>query len=287
MTRAPKVSVLMLTYDRPQRISRAIESVRSQSFEDWELLVVQDGSNSETHEIMREWTGRDARIRHFSRGAVGTIAEASNYGLRNARGEHVAILDDDDYWSTNDKLARQVEFLDRNPDHVACGGGYVLMDVQGNERARFLKPETDARIRSAALLANPIGNSTALFRRLIGGELMLYDETMKGFADWDFWLQLGTLGKLYNFPEYLAHYSLWEGGGSFQRQGLNTQASIRIVRKFKGHYRWYWPALILAYLYLTYSKLPVGVRRYTYPKLSSLKKSLASSRGDVHSQDAG
>ena len=74
---------------------------------------------------------------------------------------------------------------------------------------------------------------------------------MSGFADWEFWLKMGTLGKLYNFPEYFAHYALWEGGGSFGQQKVNTQTSVRIVRKYRGEYRWYLPALLLAYMPFT------------------------------------
>src|SRR3954452_21820308 len=105
MTRHPRVSVLMLTYNRPQKIGRAIASVCAQTYQDWELLVVQDGSNAETMQTLREWTARDPRIQHLRRGVIGCIAEASNYGLRQAQGEYIAILDDDDYWSLPEKLA--------------------------------------------------------------------------------------------------------------------------------------------------------------------------------------
>src|ERR1700730_14966874 len=105
-----RVSILMLTYSRPQLIGRAIASVCAQSFEDWELIIVQDGSNPETHFLLQEWLAKEARIRYYRRGVAGSIAEASNFGLAQARGEYVAILDDDDDWNLPEKLARQVEF---------------------------------------------------------------------------------------------------------------------------------------------------------------------------------
>jgi hypothetical protein len=95
-----------------------------------------------------------------------------------------------------EKLARQVDFLDRNPEYVGCGGGYVVVDQHGKKRGMFLKPENDAAIRSRALLANPIANSTAVFRRMIKGEPALYDLAMRGFADWDFWLSAATCGAI-------------------------------------------------------------------------------------------
>src|SRR5690348_16310831 len=182
----PRVSVLMLTFNRPFKIGRAIRSVCEQSFESWELLVVQDGSNPQTTEIVSGWVERDPRVRYLPRGVRGPISQASNYGLDHSCGEYIAILDADDYWSDRDKLARQVEYLDAHPETVACGGGYILIDEEDRQRGTFLKPETDAAIRARALLANPIANSTAIFRRVIGGVPARYDEALSGYADWDF-----------------------------------------------------------------------------------------------------
>jgi len=275
----PTVSVLMLTYNRPQLIGRAIASVRAQSLEEWELLIVQDGSNPETASLLADWLAKDPRIRYFPRGTVGCIAEASNYGLERARGEYVAILDDDDYWTDRDKLARQVEFLDGHPEYVACSGGYVTIDGEGREHGRFLKPELDEQIRINALIANPMANSAAMFRRVLNGEPVRYDPGMIGFADWDFWLMLGARGRLYNFPAYLANYALWEGSGSFQAAKNNAISAVRIVHRYRRQYRGYPLAMTLACLNLCYACLPKPIRRVSYASLSALKKALASSRG--------
>jgi glycosyltransferase involved in cell wall biosynthesis len=277
----PRVSILMLTYNRPALIGRAVASVAAQTFQDWELIIVQDGSNAETGERLKGWLAKDPRIRYFPRGAVGSIAEASNFGLEKARGEYIAILDDDDYWNIPDKLALQVDFLDRNPDHVACGGGYIIVDGEGRQRAQYLKHEWDNAIRSRALLANPIVNSTAMFRRVVNGRPAMYDASMRGFADWDFWLMLANHGKLYNFRSYLAHYALWEGSGSFQASKTNARAAVQIVRKHRRSYNWYPLALLLAYLNFCYACLPASVRRLSYSTLSSIKKALASARAET------
>lgn len=267
----------MLTYNRPLQIGRAIASVCAQSFEDWELLIVQDGSDPRTSAIVSEWAAREPRIRYFARGTAGSIAEASNFGLGRARGEYIAILDDDDAWAAPDKLMRQVQFLDSHPEFVACGGGYVLVDQEGRKRGTFLKPEDDAAIRSRALLANPIANSTAVFRRLIGGAAALYDVSLRGYADWDFWLALGGAGKLYNFPCVFTHYALWEGGGSFRQHKVNARAGLTIVCKHRGRYNGFRLAQLLAVLHYGYACLPQPIRRFSYHTFSAFKKTLASS----------
>jgi len=275
----PRVSILMVTYNRPQMIGRAIASVCEQSFAEWELIIVQDGSNPATERLLAEWLAKDPRIHHLRRGAVGSIAEASNFGLAAARGGYVAILDDDDYWIDRRKLERQVEFLDANPEYVGCGGGYVVWDQNGRLRGKFLKPEHDGAIRARALIANPVANSTSMFRRALDGRLVAYDVSMRQFADWDFWLTMGARGKLYNFPFHLAHYALWEGGSPFQAQRANGRAALRIVRKHRREYRGFVPALLLASLYFGYACLPEGVRHVSYASLSALKKALSGRRG--------
>ncbi|MGB9605366.1 MAG: glycosyltransferase [Bryobacteraceae bacterium] len=208
----------------------------------------------------------------------GNVAEATNFGLREARGDYIAILDDDDYWATPDKLHRQLEFLERNPEYVACGGGAIVVDLAGRERLRYLKPETDSAIRRRALYANPVVHSSAVYRRQAALEAGGYDESLAGFADWDFWLRLGQRGKLYNLQEYLVYYQLWEGGGSFWAQRANTRSGLRIVWRHRSAYPGAPIALALALGYWTFARLPLPVRRLFYERLSLLKKALFAGR---------
>src|SRR5262249_23167290 len=153
------------TFNRPHFIGVAIESILAQQVAEWELHVVHDGPNEEIPVIMQEWVKRDSRIHYHRRLQAGNIAEATNFGLARARGEYIAVLDDDDYWSSPEKLTKQIAFLERNNDHALCGGGVIVIDPSGREQMRYLKPEHDADIKSRALMANPIAHSTTLYRR--------------------------------------------------------------------------------------------------------------------------
>jgi glycosyltransferase involved in cell wall biosynthesis len=274
----PRVSVLMLTYNRPQFISRAIESIRAQTLTDWELIVVHDGPNLEIQRIMHEWEERDPRIRYFHRAQPGNIAEANNYGLARAVGRYVAILDDDDYWRVADKLERQTRFLDEHPDSVVCGGGAVCIDPEGRETLRYLKAQSDEEIKRRALVANPMVHSATLFRRDAAEQCGFYDVTLAGFQDWDLFLKLGRLGRLYNFQEHFLAYQIWAGGGSFHAQRGNTRSALRIVWRHRHHYRGFLLAITLATLYYLYSLLPVAVRKLTFSFLSRLKKAVFATR---------
>jgi glycosyltransferase EpsE len=271
---SPKVSVLMLTCSRPQFLGRAIESVINQSLEDWELVVVHDGPNEQTAAVMEKWLDRDCRIRYFRRERRGNIANACNYGLSYARGEFIAILDDDDYWAFKDKLARQVAFLEGNPGYAGCGAGMIVIDDHGKELMSYLKPEQDEDIKSMALCANPMTHSTTMFRRSLGKSIGFYDESLAGFQDWDFWLRLGRVGKLYNFPEVFTRYTLWSGGGSFQQQRANALSAVRIVLRHRGGYARFPVAFGLVTLHFIYAHLPTVVRKASFSFLSRLKKTL-------------
>jgi glycosyltransferase involved in cell wall biosynthesis len=268
----PRVSILLVTYNRPRFIASSIESALKQTYKDWELIIVDDSENEETADAVRSFVQKDKRIQYFHRPQRGSIASASNFGLAKARGEYVAILDDDDFWMNDEKLAMQVKFLDEHPDYVGCGGGYLIINERNEERGKILKPETDEAIRRVALLANPMANSTTMFRREAGG----YDESLKQFADFDFWLRLGGKGKLYNFPQYFLAYRMWEQGASFGNQKQNADTGRLIVLRYRNTYPGFWKAITIFNVYRIYARLPLFVRRTTNTFVSKLKKYLFS-----------
>jgi glycosyltransferase involved in cell wall biosynthesis len=272
----PKVSILMTTWNRPQFLGQAIESIRAQTLESWELIVADDGSTDNTKQVVAEWMRKDRRIKYMNPGHLGRIAKISNIGLREAKGEYVAILDDDDWWVDSKKLEKQVAFLDKNRDYAGCGGGYLVIDKEGNTTAKVLKPEHDDDIRKVMLFANSMANSSTLFRRSIAEKLGYYDETMLQFADWDFWLKIGLEGKLYNFPEYFLAYRMWGGGMSFSKQKECASSGMRIVERYKNKYPGYWFALCAACAYATYAYFPDSIKQFLNPLLSRLKKALFS-----------
>ena len=272
----PKVTVLIATYNRSLFIGRAIESVVNQTFKDWELIVADDGSTDSTESVLKIWQAKDARIKYLKAPHFGRIAKISNFGLKSAKGEYVAILDDDDWWADPNKLKKQIEFLDKNPDYVGCGGGFIVTDKNGTEKLRTLKPEKDENIKKKALIANPVVNATAVFRRSAAEKIGFYDETMLQFADWDFWLKLGLVGKLYNFQEYFTCYRMWEGGMSFSKQKETAVSALRIVKRYKKDYSRFFVAFFLALAYSLYINLPNPIKNFLNPILSRAKKVIFS-----------
>ncbi len=261
-------------------MQRAFASIAAQRFDDWELLCVQDGNAPDvTREIIR-LTQQDRRVRYLPRGCVGSIGAACNHALQQATGEYVAILDDDDEWIDPEKLRLQVQFLDRKPEYVGCGGGYRSVDQDERVLGRYFKPQEDADIRRSALLANPMANSTTMFRRKTALEIGGYSEKVPDFQDWEFWLRCLLQGKLYNFHRVWLNYTVWEGGSSFVNMRSNAWSALQIVRHYRDRFPQGGLAMVMARSYDLYARLPHGVRSFTYASLSLLKKRVfASWRG--------
>jgi glycosyltransferase involved in cell wall biosynthesis len=275
MKSSPLVSIVMGTYNRAHLLGRAIEALRTQTLTDWELIVADDASADDTPAVVRAWAGREPRIVSIRSEVNQGISRNYNDALRLARGQYVAMLDDDDVWIGDDKLARQVEFLETHPDHVGCGGGLIVVTPEGRELYRFLKPETDDKIRKAMLLSNPMANSTTMFRRVVGEQVGWYDSDLRYSGDRDFWMKAGLVGKLHNFPEYLGYYTKGTQNTSIVHIKPHLKTSLMLTTRYRRDYPNYPLALALNYAQYLYAFLPESVRRTTHSGAVRLKRLVA------------
>lgn len=253
----PRVSIIIPTYNRIHMLERSIESVFAQSYTDWELIIIDDASTDETQERMSRLAERERAVKYMRIPKIEGkgISEYLNIGLRKARGEYIARIDDDDYWCHKDKLKMQVKFLDENPDYVVVGGGVILVDDKGNELFKYLKKETDEEIRKFALFSNPFTHATVMFRKdealKLGGYM-----NIKHVEDMELWLRMGMRGKLYNFREYFITYMTAGQNKSFQEQRENSRTVVNVVKMHGKNYPNYYKAYLLNYTQYMYSFLP-------------------------------
>ena len=272
--KSPQVSIILPAYNRAVFLRRAIESVFRQTFEDWELIVIDDASTDETPAVLAEYVERDKRVRVIRNqenqyGKVGLPGNL-NQGLAVARANYIARLDDDDYWIDEKKLAKQVAFLDAHPDCAVVGGGMVIVDEQGKERSRYLKKETDGAIRKGALFANPFSHTTVMFRADIARKAGSYRAHYA--EDWDLWLSMGIYGTFYNFQEYFTAYSQSEASYSFIYQRKQSKVVLGFLRKHRKEYPNFFVAYALNLFQYWYSFLPFFARRRLHSFLSVVKR---------------
>lgn len=194
------ISVMIVTHNRGHLIAGAINSVLRQSFDDLELIIVDDASDDDTEAIVRGFS--DPRIRYQKIVKANSIARVRNIALSLAKGKYLTVLDSDDIWCDDDKLLKQFNFLEANPDYVLIGGAAKIIDSSGKELRIEMKPLTDLDIRRDFLVKNPFFHSSVMYRAGLG----VYNEAIKFGEDWDLWLRLGKVGKLANLDEVLVKY---------------------------------------------------------------------------------
>jgi glycosyltransferase involved in cell wall biosynthesis len=267
-------------------LDTAIQVIRQQSFSDWELLIVDDASSDNTPSVARAWAEQDPRIVYIRHEVNQKISRAYNTAFRHARGEYIAMMDDDDAWCVEDKLERQAAFLDANPDYVACGGGLIVVDPEGNEKYRYLKPQSDEQIRSVMLLSNPMANSTTMFRRAAGEQAGWYDPTIPLAGDRDFWMKLARLGKLHNFPEYLSYYTMGEHNNTIVHIKPHLKISLMLTRRYRNDYPRYGMSLLINYVQYLYAFLPLGIRRWVHAGMARTKRAVEMSAAGQAQQPA-
>ena len=184
-SRLPTVSVIVPTFNRGWILKKAIDSVCAQRFTDFELIVVDDGSSDETPDLLRVYGDRIRAVRQANRG----VSAARNAGIRQARGELIALLDSDDTWLPG-KLAAQVAFFDALPKARICQTEEIWMrnGVRVNPGRRHRKPSGMIFERSLALcLVSP---SAVMMRRSLFDEVGGFDESLPACEDYDLWLRI-------------------------------------------------------------------------------------------------
>lgn len=247
----PKVSVMVLTKDRPQIFLRALESIKGQTFTDYELVVVNAGTDQETPLLIAEFEKLHGRTKVLTEPATSGVTRCRQRALEVCEGEYLTILDDDDVWLDADKLAKQTAYLDAHPDTVLIGGAMRIMDDQQTESvppiatAVKFRPQTDRDIRRSMLFRNNFFDSTVMFRtavaRRVGGYTWLAYETAE---DYDLALRMGALGKLYNSNELFAAYTM--PSYSSERFGHFMVKQLLLVHRHRYEY----PHSFLAYVIL-------------------------------------
>lgn len=200
MTNSPKISVVMCAYNAEEWIERAVDSILNQSFDDFEFLIVDDGSTDGTSSILDEYERQDARvtvIRHENQG----VPKSANKAIRRSSGEYIARMDADDE-SLPDRFEKQVKFLDAHPDYGMVGASRKIIEANGIEREEYF-PETDEEIKRYLPWGNPFNQISVMIRRDVLDEVGLYDEYFTYSSDYELWSRIATQYKAYNLQDVL------------------------------------------------------------------------------------
>lgn len=226
------VSIIIPTYNRRNLIGKAIDSVLAQSWPDYELIIVDDGSTDATGEyISRKYP--DPRIHYYYQPNKGQNF-ARNLGLSKATGEFLCFLDSDDLWPDN-KLEISLTAFQEHPDVDIVYGDEIIIDEQGNELGKERIKRYSGMVSAKLIVDNFVGMSAAMVRtdavRKIGG----MDEKIKVADDYSLWLRLSSSCRFYYLEEPLGYYRITSGQISKDKMA-RLNSNLYTVNQFLEKY---------------------------------------------------
>ena len=224
------VSIILPIYNAELFVEKALESLLSQTYCDFELIAIDDGSTDSSLQIVERLSATDKRIRVVSQNNKGLVYTL-NHGIDLAKGSLVARMDADDICEPY-RLEWQVKFMIDNPSVVCVGGQINLIDMAGRDILKMSMPLDHEGIDAANLSAvsHGIVHPTALMRlstlRMLGG----YSSEYRHAEDIDLWLRLGEIGHLANLPITLLNYRQHIGSIGYQHHFEQKTSQWKAVK---------------------------------------------------------
>ena len=233
-TPSPVVTVVIPTFnDDPHIVRASLESIRAQSFTDFECIVVDESTRPESAESCRTICSEDNRFTYVRPTERLGLAKSLNMAIGNARGQLIARFDSDDVCMP-DRLALQVDFLRAHPDISVCGGALDIISSEGKILAHRCYPQTSSEIAKGMQLTATIAHPTVMFRKEAVERHGGYNPDFRFSEDLDLWLRWMNAGLQFsNLPQVLVQYRQ----NNTRRDRLHWRFNLRArITNFSGQY---------------------------------------------------
>ena len=221
---SPRVTVFMPVYNRAHTLREAVDSVLAQTYDDFELLLIDDGSSDGSVEIAASYA--DPRVRLIVHDRNQGIPRTRNHGLAEARGELLAILDSDDA-AHRTRLDHQVAYLDAHPEVAAVGSWLKLVNKQGRVKGVLLRPTHPDDVRAHILFVSCFKNPAMTARTEVVRRFG-YREQFTYCQDIDLWARVSEAYALANIPRFLTRYRT--GGESRRDENFAFRMKMMAAR---------------------------------------------------------
>ena len=220
----PKVSIVVPSYNRGEFIEATLKSIQEQTYEDFEVLFIDDGSTDDTQEIFDKKFSQDKRFIYIKQ-KNSERAVARTHGLEQAKADLLCLVDSDDLWYPH-KLEKQVAVMDADPDLVFCYASVNRIDMEGNpvKSASRQHQGSSGFVFFDLLMRNFIPSVCPIFRKSAFEKVGAQVTEFIPYEDWDFWLRFSRLGKFHHIKEPLGDYRLHPG------QSVQNVKAVHIER---------------------------------------------------------
>lgn len=225
----PSVSVLLSCYNGARWLDKAINSVLSQTFKDFEFIIVDDGSTDNSAQIIKRFSEQDTRIVVISKDNTG-LADSLNLGVQRARGLWIARLDADDVCEPT-RLEKQMAKAKCNPSLVFIGSGLRVIDEEGTVLKSFRYPVSHGLlVRNLQTARKFPPHSSAFYRADAVRSVGSYRTQMRRSQDWDLWLRLSEVGRLTSLEEPLVRIRKHQDQISHDELGRRQKIDSTVAR---------------------------------------------------------
>ena len=222
----PLVSIITPVWNREELIKAAIESVQAQTYENWELLIVDDGSTDSTVDVVREYGEKDSRVKVFTP-LHGGVCKARNHGIEHANGEWVAFLDSDNAWTSDFLMTSVGMLLDSTGD-----ASYSAIKMDSNGHVRYRTTEPNLKLLETG---NFIDLNALIVRKKILDDIGYFDESLRRMVDYDLVIRLSKVSKIIYVPVVGVNYTDHE---DLERISTTESLSWDGVVKNKNFINW-------------------------------------------------
>lgn len=217
----------MPVYNAGQYLSQAIDSICSQSFTDWELILINDGSTDDSEAIISRY--KDNRIYYVKNPVNLGLIKTLNKGIDLCGGEYIARMDADDI-SLPERLRKQIDFLDAHPDYLMCGANASVINNDGEMTGKIRNLAENNFLQINLLFSPSFVHPTVMIRREVL-EKIRYDEAYKHVEDYELWCRIAKQGKIANLKEELLAYRWHDSNVSVLNNELQDKLKDQIIKE--------------------------------------------------------
>lgn len=252
----PLVSIVLPTYNGEKYIKESIESVLNQSYKNFELIIVNDASKrNEVENVILKYQKKDNRIIYIKNKENLKLTRTLNNWIKISKGKYIARIDDDDIWSDDKKLEKQVEFLEKNNDYSIIWTKAICIDENWNEIGKIWNSNSDKEIRNKILITNQFVHSSVLIRKEALDKYWVYNDKWNYIEDYELWLRIGRYSKLENLSDFSIKYRILKNSITRQKNIEQNLMILKVIKLYKNHYKNFLFAYILRVYLLSFRYL--------------------------------
>ena len=221
-----QVSIVLPVYNGKDRILEAVNSIINQTYEDFELIIVDDCSNDGTDKVLKKIEETDKRVKVITNSKNLKLPSSLNVGFANAKGEFYTWTSDDNLFAPT-AIKTMVEFLEKNKNYGMVYCNTILIDASGNEIRKNALPDAEEIIYK-----NTVG-ACFLYRSSIAKKVGVYDKSLFLAEDYDYWIRIYKESMIKHLEDYLYYYRIHEKSLSATR---NRDVKLQTNRVWKKHF---------------------------------------------------